>query len=69
MRSRKSATASSDVNEFLSLYFIKHPNFTDAKTFMIDISKLGGDIFADPASDPDNVKPFTFLKQIVASFD
>ena len=43
MRSRKSATASSDVNEFLSLYFIKHPNFTDAKTFMIDISKLGGD--------------------------
>ena len=43
MKSRKSATASSDVNEFLSLYFIKHPNFTDAKTFMIDISKLGGD--------------------------
>ena len=33
------------------------------------LSKLGGDIFADPASDPDNVKPFTFLKQIVASFD
>ena len=43
MKSRKSATASSDVNEFLSLYFIKHPNFTDAKTFMIEISKLGGD--------------------------
>ena len=43
MASRKSATASSDVNEFLSLYFIKHPNFTDAKTFMIEVSKLGGD--------------------------
>ena len=43
MTSRKSATASSDVNEFLSLYFIKHPNFVDAKTFMIEVSKLGGD--------------------------
>ena len=30
------------------------------------LSKLGGDIFADPASDPDNVNPFTFLKQIIS---
>ena len=43
MKARKSATASSDVNEFLSLYFIKHSKFVDAKTFMIEISKLGGD--------------------------
>ena len=43
MKARKSATASSDVNEFLSLYFIKHSKFVDAKTFMVEISKLGGD--------------------------
>ena len=43
MRSRKSATASSDVNEFLSLYFMKHPTFSDARTFIVDVSKMGGD--------------------------
>ena len=43
MRSRKSATASSDVNEFLSLYFMKHPTFSDARTFIIEVSKMGGD--------------------------
>jgi len=29
------------------------------------LSKLGGDIFADPASDPDSMKPFTILKGFV----
>ena len=43
MKKRQSATASSDVNEYLSLYFIKHPKFTDAKTFMSNIGKLTGD--------------------------
>ena len=43
MKKRQSATASSDVNEFLSLYFIKHPKFTDVKTFMSDVGKLTGD--------------------------
>ena len=43
MKSRKSATASSDVNEFLSLYFMKHPTFSDARTFIVDVSKMGGD--------------------------
>jgi len=43
MKKRVSATASSDVNEYLSLYFIKHPTFTDAKTFMSDIGELTGD--------------------------
>ncbi len=43
MKKRQSATASSDVNEYLSLYFIKHPKFTDAKAFMSDIGKLTGD--------------------------
>jgi len=42
MKKRQSATASSDVNEYLSLYFIKHPKFIDAKTFQIEISKLNG---------------------------
>mgnify|MGYP003130054932 FL=1 len=43
MKKRKNAQASSDVNEYLSLYFIKHPKFTDAKTFMSDIGKKTGD--------------------------
>ena len=43
MQSRKDATASSDVNEFLSLYFIKHPKFTSPQDFIIEISKRGGD--------------------------
>ena len=43
MKKRQSATASSDVNEYLSLYFIQHPTFTDAKTFMSDVGKLTGD--------------------------
>tara|TARA_R100001163_G_scaffold18025_1_gene15979 strand:+ start:2647 stop:5409 length:2763 start_codon:yes stop_codon:yes gene_type:complete len=30
------------------------------------LSKLGGDIFADPPSDPDSIKPFTILKQIIS---
>ena len=43
MKKRKNPNASSDVNEYLSLYFIKHPKFTDAKTFMSDIGKKTGD--------------------------
>ncbi len=43
MKKRQSATASSDVNEYLSLYFIQHPTFTDAKTFMSDVGKLTDD--------------------------
>ena len=43
MTKRKSATGSSDVNEYLSLYFIKHPKFTDAKPFMADVGKKTGD--------------------------
>ena len=43
MTKRKSSTASSDVNEYLSLYFIKHPKFTDVKTFMSEIGKKTGD--------------------------
>ena len=43
MKTRKNPTASSDVNEFLSLYFLKYPKFTDAKTFIVDVSKLSGD--------------------------
>jgi len=52
MKKRQSATASSDVNEYLSLYFIKHPKFTDAKTFMSDVGKLTGDtgVFASGGS-------------------
>ena len=42
MKTRKSATASSDVNEFLSMYFLAHSKFTDAQTFMQDVAGLSG---------------------------
>ena len=42
MKTRKSATASSDVNEFMTVYFLQHKKFTDAKTFMSDVAKLSG---------------------------
>ena len=42
MKTRKSATASSNVNEYLSMYFLAHPKFTDAETFMQDVARLSG---------------------------
>jgi hypothetical protein len=43
MKSRKDATASSNVNEFLSVYFLKHGGFTDAESWMADVGgKTGG---------------------------
>ena len=42
MKTRKSATASSNVNEFLSMYFLAHTEFTDAQTFMQDVAGLSG---------------------------
>ena len=38
-KTRKDTTASSNVNEFLSLYFLKHPSFTDVEEI---IDKQGG---------------------------
>jgi len=42
MKQRKDSTASSNVNELLSVYFLQHKKFTDAQTFMSDIAKLSG---------------------------
>lgn len=43
MKSRKDATASSNVNEFLSMYFLKHGGFTNAESWMADVGgKTGG---------------------------
>ena len=42
MKTRKSATASSNVNEFLSMYFLAHTEFTDAQTFMQKVGGLSG---------------------------
>jgi hypothetical protein len=39
---RKDSTASSNVNEFLSLYFLKHPIYSNAKDFMVEISEKTG---------------------------
>ena len=38
MTSRKDSTASSNVNEFLTVYFLKHKTFTTAKAFMKFVS-------------------------------
>lgn len=40
--SRKDSTASSNVNEFLSLFFLVNKNFKDAKSFMTMVSKSTG---------------------------
>jgi len=42
MKIRKDTTASSNVNEYLSMYFLAHPEFTDAQTFMQGVAKLTG---------------------------
>ena len=39
MKTRKDSTASSNVNEIMSVYFLKHPKFKDAQSF---IAALGG---------------------------
>ena len=42
MKQRKDSTASSNVNEYLSMYFLAHPKFTDAESFMQDVARLSG---------------------------
>lgn len=41
-KTRKDSTASSNVNEFLSVYFLVHTGYTDAKTFQSDIGGKTG---------------------------
>ena len=41
MATRKDSTASSNVNEYLTVYFLKHNDFTDAKDFMNKCCKEG----------------------------
>ena len=36
-KTRKDSTASSNVNEFLTVYFLLHKDYTDPKTFQSDI--------------------------------
>ena len=42
MKQRKDSTASSNVNEFLTVYFLQHTKFTNAEKFMADVAKLSG---------------------------
>jgi len=42
MKQRKDSTASSNVNEYLSMYFLAHTEWTDAETFMQNVAKLSG---------------------------
>ena len=41
-KQRKNATASSNVNEYLTVYFIVHRNFTTPEDFMADIGDMTG---------------------------
>jgi hypothetical protein len=42
MKQRKDSTASSNVNEYLTVYFLKHGGFTDAESWMADVAKKTG---------------------------
>ena len=42
MKQRKNTTASSNVNEYLTVYFLKHGGFTDAQSWMSAIAKETG---------------------------
>ena len=41
-KTRKDSTASSNVNEFLTVYFLLHKDYTDSKTFQFDIGGKTG---------------------------
>ena len=43
MKQRKDSTASSNINEFLTVYFLKHGGFTDAESWMVDVARKTGD--------------------------
>ena len=43
MKQRKDSTASSNINEFLTVYFLKHGGFTDAESWMADVARKTGD--------------------------
>ena len=42
MKQRKDSTASSNVNEYLSVYFLKNGGFTDAESWMANVAKKTG---------------------------
>ena len=43
MKQRKDTTASSNVNEFLTVFFLANPkSFKDSQTFMYDVAKMSG---------------------------
>ena len=42
MKTRKDSTASSNVNELMSVYFLKHPKFKDAQSFIAELGGLQG---------------------------
>ena len=43
MKQRKDSTASSNINEYLTVYFLKHGGFTDAESWMADVARKTGD--------------------------
>ncbi len=66
MKTRKNSTASSNVNEFCSLYFAKYPKFTDVETFLNDIGgKTGGTGIHMVVKGTEEEITFDFLKQMI----
>ena len=58
MKSRKNATASSNVNELLTVYFIVHRDYTTPEDFMAEVGGKTGDTGILLA----NGKPVTYQK-------
>lgn len=66
MKTRKNSTASSNVNEFMSLYFAKNPKFTDVATFLKDLGgKTGGTGIHMVIKGKEEEITFDFLKQMI----
>ena len=42
MKQRKDSTASSNINEYLTVYFLKNGGFTDAESWMDDVARKTG---------------------------
>ena len=64
MTSRKDSTASSNVNEYMTVYFLKHKTFTDAKDFMNKCCTEGNKTTGIFTGEEDNIT-YSELKELI----
>ena len=64
MTSRKDSTASSNVNEYMTVYFLKHKTFTDAKDFMSKCCTEGTKTTGIFTGEEDNIT-YSELKELI----